>query len=106
MKKQQLKQSIWGVWALSILVLLSACSSNNAVEGKQSKRVKAENIESVGKHGSVKEERVKAVGSDLRYVPNGQEGYRLVDPALEDAKENAHRNPENLIIPSWTLGTW
>lgn len=106
MMKKQLLQFIWGVWGFSVLMLLSACSSNTVVDTEPPARVKTQTIESTDKYGSIKEERVTAVGSELHYVPNGQTGYRLVDPALEDAKENAHRNPSDLAIPSWTLGTW
>jgi hypothetical protein len=89
------------------LLTLTACSSTPAPEqAKVSPRVKVENIESKGKYGTIKEERVKAMNSEVRYVPNGQRGYRIVDPTLEDAKESAHRDPDKPVIPSWTLGSW
>lgn len=89
------------------LLMLTACSSTPAPEQAEiSPRVKVENIQSKGKYGTIKEERVKAMNSEVRYVPNGQEGYRMVDPTLEDAKESAHRDPGKLVIPSWTVGSW
>jgi hypothetical protein len=89
------------------LLTLSACSSTPPAEqAEPSPRVKAETIEAKGKYGTIKEERVKAMNSEVRFVPNGQKGYRMVDPSLEDAKESAHRDSDKLVIPSWTLGSW
>ena len=92
------------------VVMFAGCSSNTVADGEQGKtnaRLKAEVIKSEGKHGTIEEERVKAMSSETRYVPAGSKnGYNLIDPSLADPKENAHRDPEQLVIPSITIGRW
>lgn len=85
---------------------LAACVQNPTTDQTPPTKIKAETIEQQGKYGSIKEERIKAVNSDVRFVPHGQQGYRLVDPSLADAKESAYRDPAKPVIPSWTVGSW
>ena len=87
---------------------LSGCSSNGQpkVEGAKT-ALKTETIRTKGKYGTLKEERVKAMHSETQYIPTGsQQGYHIIDSSLADPKENAHRNPEKLLIPSFTVKTW
>ena len=92
------------------IVTFTACSGNTAKDGEKnarSGRLKAEMIKDEDKHGSIEEERVKAMSSEARYVPAGRKnGYKLIDPSLADPKENAHRDPEQMVIPSITIGRW
>ncbi|MGV6808580.1 MAG: hypothetical protein ACWA5U_01775 [bacterium] len=88
------------------LISLAACVQTPANDPAVPNKIKAETIEQQGKYGSIKEERIKAVNSDVRFVPHGQQGYRLVDPSLADAKESAYRDPAKPVIPSWTVGSW
>lgn len=92
------------------VVMFTACSSNTATDGEKNarkNRLKAELIKDEGKHGTIEEERVKAMSSEARYVPAGRKnGYKLIDPSLADPKENAHRDPEKMVIPSITIGRW
>ena len=90
--------------AMLVNVLLLGCSTT---ENNTKNKLKTEKIRSEGKYGTVEEERVKAMSSEARYIPKGsRNGYLLVDPSLADPKENAYRNPEKLVIPSFTIKTW
>lgn len=101
-----MKKPIVSVLFLFTITSLTACMQNPTTDGAVPAKNKPETIEQQGKYGSIKEERVKAVNSEVRYVPHGQQGYRLVDPSLADAKESAYRDPAKPVIPSWTVGSW
>jgi len=90
------------------VALIAGCSSNTATDSPQKNtRMKAETIKQEGKFGTIQEERVKAMSSETRYIPSGSKnGYALIDPSLADAKENAHRDPEQPMIGSFTIGRW
>lgn len=95
--------------AVVTAALLSGCSSNTATEqaAQQKSRLAVETITQKGKYGTIQEERVRALNSETRFIPNGsKEGYALIDPSLPDPKENAHRDPEEMMIPSVTIGRW
>lgn len=101
-----MKKPIVSMLFLFTITSLTACMQNPSTDRPVPAKKKPETIEQQGKYGSIKEERIKAVNSEVRYVPHGQSGYRLVDPALADAKESAYRDPAKPVIPSWTVGSW
>ncbi len=91
------------------IALLAGCSSNTTTEEavQQNNRMKPEIIKNEGKYGTIREERVRAMSSEARYIPNGsKEGYALIDPTLADSKENAHRDVDQPVIASFTIGRW
>lgn len=71
-------------------------------------KVKKETIVVEGKLGTIKEQRVKSVQSDISYMPaGGAASYNLID--ISDTGANGvkeHVESEELTIPSWTLFTW
>lgn len=97
------------VGAIVMISLVSGCSTTaNDTDASKFKTVaKTETISAKGKYGTLQEKRVKAMHSESRYIPTGsQEGYRIIDPSLADPKENAYRDPEKLLIPSFTVKNW
>lgn len=59
--------------------------------------------------GTIKEERVQGIQSDLSYVPNGGTGvaYSIIDVTESgDDQHSEHSESDNLLIPSWTLFSW
>ncbi len=97
------------VGAMVMTSLVSGCSSTatNTDTSKVKTAAKTETISAKGKYGTLQEKRVKAMHSENRYIPTGsQEGYRIIDPSLADPKENAYRDPEKLLIPSFTVKNW
>lgn len=96
------------VFLSGVIVLLHACSSTGSPEATQKNaRLKAEIIKQEGKYGTLQEERVRAMSSETRYIPNGsKEGYLLVDPSLADPKENSHGDPDKPVIGNFVIGKW
>ena len=70
-------------------------------------KVKVETIRMEDSFGTIEEERVQAMRSEIRYVPTGStDGYNLVDSVTSQGKsQNAHQN-QNMMIPSWKLFSW
>ncbi len=81
-------------------------ASTEADAGVPSK-VKVETIRMEDSFGTIEEERVQAMRSEIRYVPTGStDGYNLVDSVTSQGKsQNAHQN-QNMMIPSWKLFSW
>jgi hypothetical protein len=105
-------KAIHSIGMLTIIVLASSsllgCSNQgDAKENSAKTALKTETIRAKGKYGTLQEERVKAMYSETQYIPTGSsQGYRIIDSSLADPKENAYRNPEKLLIPSFTVKTW
>ncbi|WMP16342.1 hypothetical protein [Thiothrix lacustris] len=70
-------------------------------------KLKVETIRIEDSFGTIEEERVQAMRSEIRYVPTGStDGYNLVDSVASQGKsQNAHQN-QNMMIPSWKLFSW
>lgn len=69
---------------------------------------KTETITLDDKLGTIKEERVQSIQSDLSYVPNGNGiAYNIIDVTESgDNQHSEHAETDNLSIPSWTLFSW
>lgn len=69
---------------------------------------KTETITVDDKLGTIKEERIQSIQSDLRYVPNGNGvAYQIIDITESgDNQHSEHAETDNLSIPSWTLFSW
>lgn len=70
---------------------------------------KTETITVDDKLGTIKEERVQGIQSDLSYVPNGTTGvaYSIIDITDSgDDQISEHAEADTLSIPSWTLFSW
>lgn len=69
---------------------------------------KTETITVDDKLGTIKEERVQSIQSDLSYLPNGSGvGYQIIDVTDSgDDQHSEHDQADNLSIPSWTLFSW
>lgn len=66
-----------------------------------------ETIQVADRFGTMQEERVPAMRSELRYIPSGQEnGYALIgSDESQSESQNAHQDDE-MLIPSWNLFSW
>ena len=71
-------------------------------------KLKVQSIRVEDRFGTIEEERVPAMRSEIRYVPTGStEGYNLVGAESAQGKtQNVHRKTNELMIPSWKLFTW
>lgn len=69
--------------------------------------VKVENIKVQDNYGTLEEERVPAMRSEIRYVPNGSDnGYSLIgSDESQSTTQNAHQD-DDMLIPSWNLFSW
>lgn len=98
-----------GMMAILASSGLVGCATHqgDAIEKGAKTALKTETIRTQGKYGTLQEKRVKAMHSETQYIPTGsKQGYKIIDSSLADPKENAHRNPEKLLIPSFTVKTW
>ncbi|MGB3916295.1 hypothetical protein J9253_00870 [Thiothrix litoralis] len=82
-------------------------TTDAAAEADTPVKVKVETIRTEDSFGTIEEERVQAMRSEIRYVPTGStDGYNLVDSVTSQGKsQNAHQN-QNMMIPSWKLFSW
>ena len=71
-------------------------------------KVKSEIITIEGKLGTIKEERVKGVQSEITYTSNGTGiSYSIINPTENGGSQlNEHGTSGDLSIPSWTLFNW
>lgn len=70
-------------------------------------KVKVETIRVQDNFGTLEEERVAAMRSEIRYVPQGSDdGYNLIgSEESQSTTQNAHQN-DDMLIPSWNLFSW
>lgn len=70
-------------------------------------KLKIQNIRVPDRFGTIEEDRVQAMRSEVRYVPSGSaEGYNLVAASGSQGKsQNAHQDG-NMKISSWKLFSW
>jgi len=71
-------------------------------------KIKVQSIRVADRFGTIEEERVPSMRSEVRYVPTGStEGYNLVGSQSAQGKtQNVHRNTNELMIPSWKIFNW
>ncbi len=70
-------------------------------------KLKIQNIRVPDRFGTIEEDRVQAMRSEIRYVPTGSaEGYNLVAASGSQGKsQNAHQDGD-MKISSWKLFSW
>ena len=78
------------------------------VDTEQVGRVKVQTITNRDRYGTIQEERVTAMRSELNYIPDGSsDGYALVNSQNSQGKtRNAHDRNSDSVIPSWKLFSW
>ena len=83
----------------------TSTSTTNTTES--SSKLKVQEIREQDRFGSIEEDRVQAMRSELRYVPTGSAtGYNLITSENSQGKsQNAHQQG-GLNIPSWKLFSW
>lgn len=108
MMKKTLLASMLAVVILGpVSVLAEDAAEDNteaALEADQQGKVKVETIRLEGSQGAIQEERVQAMRSEIRYMPNGNDGGYLLTGS-EGTTLNAHKN-DDVLIPSWNLFSW
>ncbi len=79
-----------------------------STDTEQVGRVKVQTITNKDRYGTIQEERVNAMRSELHYIPDGSsEGYALVNSQNSQGKtRNAHDRNGDSVIPSWKLFAW
>jgi hypothetical protein len=86
----------------------AATTVDQTTDTETTGKLKVQNIRVEDRFGSIEEDRVQAMRSEVRYVPTGSaDGYNLVGSENSQGKtRNAHSEGDNLMIPSWKLFAW
>lgn len=102
MKTQQ-----WLTLAFITLFTAATHADETTTDADIASKLKVETIRVTDNFGTIEEERVPAMRSEIRYVPtDGEGGYNLVDSVSSQGKsQNAHQN-RDMMIPSWNLFSW
>lgn len=93
---------------LAFITLFTATThADDSTNVDSAKKIKVETIRVTDNFGTIEEERVAAMRSEIRYVPaNGEGGYHLVDSFNSQGKsQNAHQS-RGMLIPSWNVFSW
>lgn len=72
-------------------------------------KIKTQTITVKDRFGTIEEQRVQSMYSEIRYVPNGSEnGYNLIEATGSNGTVNSEHstNDNDLKIPSWNLFSW
>lgn len=82
---------------------MSTPATNTEAVGK----LKIQEIREQDRFGTIEEDRVQAMRTELRYVPKGSSaGYTLITSENSQGKtQNAHQTSD-LNIPSWKVFAW
>jgi hypothetical protein len=85
-----------------------ATTTEQATNTETTGKLKVQNIRVEDRFGSIEEDRIQAMRSEVRYVPTGSaDGYNLIGSENSQGKaRNAHSEGDNLMIPSWKLFAW
>lgn len=102
MKTQQ-----WLTLAFIALFSTTIHAEETTTDADVASKMKVETIRVTDDFGTIEEERVAAMRSEIRYVPaDGEGGYNLVDSVSSQGKsQNAHQN-RDMMIPSWNVFSW
>ena len=88
----------------------SVTTADSTVTTEQVGRIQVQTIRVADRYGTIEEERVPAMRSEVRYVPAGSEdgGYNLVASENSAGKtQNAHSSGDDALkIPSWKMFSW
>jgi hypothetical protein len=92
----------------AVVASAPAAPAGDNVDTEQVGRVKVQTITNRDRYGTIQEERVNAMRSELHYIPDGSsEGYALVSSQNSQGKtRNAHDRGGDSVIPSWKLFAW
>lgn len=92
----------------AVVVSAPAAPAGDNVDTEQVGRVKVQTITNRDRYGTIQEERVTAMRSELNYIPDGSsEGYALINSQNSQGKtRNAHDRNSDSVIPSWKLFSW
>ena len=92
----------------AVVASAPAAPAGDNVDTEQVGRVKVQTITNRDRYGTIQEERVTAMRSELHYIPDGSsEGYALVSSQNSQGKtRNAHDRGGDSVIPSWKLFAW
>lgn len=70
-------------------------------------KLKIQNIRMQDRFGTIEEDRVQAMRSELRYIPTGStEGYNLIDSNGSQGKSQSAHQGGTMKISSWKLFSW
>lgn len=72
-------------------------------------KIKTQTITVKDRFGTIEEQRVQSMYSEIRYVPNGSDnGYNLIEATGSNGTINSEHstNDDDLKIPSWHLFSW
>ncbi|SEA86403.1 MAG: hypothetical protein QJT81_05345 [Candidatus Thiothrix putei] len=97
----------WLTLPLIALLTATAHADEATTDADVANKLKMETIRVTDNFGTIEEERVQAMRTEIRYVPtDGEGGYNLVDSVSSQGKsQNAHQN-RDMMIPSWNLFSW
>lgn len=82
-------------------------ASSDSVDSETVGKLKMQNIRVEDRFGTIEEDRVQAMRSELRYVPTGSaEGYNLIESNGSQGKSQSAHQGSDMKISSWKLFTW
>lgn len=82
-------------------------ASADSVDSETVGKLKMQNIRVEDRFGTIEEDRVQAMRSELRYVPTGSaDGYNLIESNGSQGKSQSAHQGSDMKISSWKLFTW
>ena len=82
-------------------------ASADNVDSETVGKLKMQNIRVEDRFGTIEEDRVQAMRSELRYVPTGSaDGYNLIESNGSQGKSQSAHQGSDMKISSWKLFTW
>ena len=79
----------------------------DSVDSETVGKLKMQNIRVEDRFGTIEEDRVQAMRSELRYVPTGSaDGYNLIESNGSQGKSQSAHQGSDMKISSWKLFTW
>jgi len=82
-------------------------ATTDSVDSETVGKLKMQNIRVADRFGTIEEDRVQAMRSELRYVPTGSaEGYNLIESNGSQGKSQSAHQGSDMKISSWKLFTW
>lgn len=105
-----IKKSLTVLPVLASLLLSPAlfAEEGTTVTEETSGRVKTQTIATQDRYGTIEEQRVQAMYSEIHYRPaSGSDGYSLIGAGSDSSSvKSAHSDSDELMIPSWKVLSW
>ncbi len=94
--------------AIGLFATLAQAEEGVTVTEEVNGKVKIQTISTQDRYGTIEEQRVQAMHSEIHFAPSsGGAGYDLVGAGESSGvSKSAHSDSDELMIPSWKLFSW